>query len=169
MMITYIAAPSPQTNIRRGRRLLATSSGHSPSRQSVRSDRLPADPHAAGSMLQDVRQGRPKVELAETLLVADAHHHEVDPTLQNLVDDGRADVTGLKQVGVHAQPEPFSDLLGLVEQILTALGLVLKLGVERERSLHLDNVNDEHLGLRGSGRFAGKLKNLVVGDISFDR
>src|SRR6266536_2235621 len=166
MMITYIVAPSPPANVQRSP---ASSLCSLPSRQSVRSDRLPANPDAAGRMLQDVRQRRAEVELAEALLVADAHHYKIDPTLQDLVDDGRTDVTRLKQIGVHAQAKPFGNLLGLIEQILATFGLVLKLGVERKRPLHFDHMDHEHLSFRGPRRLAGKLENLGVGDISLDR
>src|SRR3954454_23853189 len=115
MMITYIAASSPQHE---RSETPATPSGCSPSRQRVHSDRLPTDPDTAGRMLQDVRQGWTKVELAEALLVADPHDHKVDATLQDLVDDRRTDIAGVKQIGVAAQAESFGNLLSVIEQIL---------------------------------------------------
>src|SRR5689334_7949267 len=98
MMITYIAAPGPHAKLQRGWHTPATSSGHSPSRQRVRSDCLPTDPDTAGRVLQDVRQGRTKVELAEALLVADPHNHKVNATLEDLVDDRWTDIAGLEQI-----------------------------------------------------------------------
>ena len=120
-------------------------------------------------MLQHVRERDAQIELAEPLLEDDPDDHQIDAAFEHLVDDRRADVARLEQIGVNRHAEALADLFGVVQQILAALGLFLKLGVKRKRALHLDDVNRVDLGLRLPSDLASELEDFDVRWVPFDR
>lgn len=98
-----------------------------------------------------------QLELTEGAPEGHAEDDHVRLPLNRLVDDCMAGVARLQEVTLHLEVELSGDCLCLGKDRLPRLRLTHELRVERERALHLDDVDDVDAGAGDLCHFAGKL------------
>src|SRR6478672_1650635 len=118
----------------------------------------PANPHAAGTMLEHVRKGATQVQLSQTLLVVYSHHNHFGVGFSGHIYDSRSRAARLNNSRFDLQPHRLRELFGVVKGLLAFFYTLIKLCVQRQRLRHFHYVYNIYRNITSFALFGDSIR-----------